>query len=92
MERREHPRDSKKIEVKFSIEDKTIKCKMQNLSESGALLQIVSTETDKISQEDIGKEVSIEFNDSENQRKIGRIIRVIEDEDIKYFAIFFLKQ
>ena len=65
---------------------------MQNLSESGALLQIVSTETDKISQEDIGKEVSIEFNDSENQRKIGRIIRVIEDEDIKYFAIFFLKQ
>ena len=92
MERRKHPRNIENIEVKFSIEDKSIICKIQNLSESGALLQIESAEKDKISQDDIGKEVSIEFQDSEQQNIIGRIIRVIDEEEIKYFAVFFLKQ
>ena len=86
MDRRKHPRDEKNIEVKFSIEDKIIKCKMQNISESGALFQIDSNEMDKITQDDIGKEVSIKLKELKNKITRGRIIRVIEEDNIKYFG------
>jgi hypothetical protein len=92
MDKRRYQRDVLSLGIQMKLQNNDIQCNIQNMSDGGALARIDTPYNKFVSEEIIGQEVSfsIGFDTLSTKKYKGRIIRLMEEEDAKYIAIFFM--
>ncbi|MBP7736434.1 MAG: PilZ domain-containing protein [Spirochaetes bacterium] len=91
MELRKYPRKEVMQNALCLLSDRTIACNVQNLSCAGAYIRVEESPPNSIPKIDIGVDVEVIFHPEEPGVK-GKILRLINEADAIYFAIYFLRQ
>lgn len=91
-ERREHQRIDGAGEATLTIEGRSFRCSIQNISAGGALVRFERANGTGVSLSDIGKEVTlvVTANGQDPTGYDGRLIRLLDEGPVIYIAIFFL--
>ena len=78
------------LDALLVLSDKSISCNVQNLSCAGAYIKIQKDPASTVPQINIGHSVEVIFHPEEPGVK-GKILRLVNEEDAMYFAIYFFQ-
>lgn len=91
MELRKYPRKEVMQEALCLLSDRSIACNVQNLSCAGAYIKVEKSPANSVPRIDIGADVEVIFHPEEPGVK-GKILRLVNEGDAVYFAIYFMRQ
>jgi hypothetical protein len=89
-EKRKHAREKEGSSIELAVRDKTVPCRVANISPAGAYIEVEGINREHISKEDIGKEVTLNFISSdEPSLRNGIILRFDVSGDAICLAVYF---
>jgi len=83
-EKRQSIRYECKIDVRLTLEDREIPCRIVNLSEGGALILVAPDSDTTLTRESIGKAATFQLR---NVRSQGSIVRFLESDGAQMVAL-----
>ena len=93
MERRQSPRETCDNRLSVALDNRQIDADMKNISNGGALLQVLEKDSGKITSADTGQIISFRLSRNKaNINYVGTINRYVEANNNKYLAVYFDRQ
>lgn len=92
-ERRQSPRETCDTRLSVALDNRQIDADMKNISNSGALLQVLEKDSGKITSADTGQIINFRLSRNKvNINCVGTINRYVEANNNKYLAVYFDRQ
>lgn len=92
-ERRQSPRETCDNRLSVALDNRQIDTEMKNISDGGALFQVLGKDNGKITSADTGQIVSFRLSGNKtNINYVGTINRYVEANNNKYLAVYFNQQ